>query len=66
MVGLHHRHDRGVRDRYPVTVTGRFVAVGVMLVGIALVGAVTATIAAWLVEQVEEAQARSRSTGDDG
>jgi voltage-gated potassium channel len=44
----------GYGDMYPVTVTGRFVAVGVMLGGIALLGVVTATLASWLVEKVDE------------
>ena len=49
----------GYGDRFPVTVQGRVVAVGLMLVGIALVGAVTATIAAWLVSQVEQERERA-------
>lgn len=44
----------GYGDMYPVTVTGRLVAVGLMLGGIALLGVVTATLASWLVEHVEE------------
>jgi voltage-gated potassium channel len=36
----------GYGDRYPVTATGRVVAVGLMLVGIALLGIVTASLAA--------------------
>ncbi|MFC8190121.1 potassium channel family protein [Cellulomonas sp. NPDC057328] len=42
----------GYGDRYPVTTTGRFVAVALMIGGVALVGVVTATIASWLVERV--------------
>lgn len=45
----------GYGDRYPVTVTGRLVAFGLMLGGIALLGVVTATLASWLVERVSEA-----------
>jgi voltage-gated potassium channel len=45
----------GYGDRYPVSVTGRFVAAALMLGGIALLGAVTATLASWLVERVAEA-----------
>ncbi len=48
----------GYGDRYPVTTPGRFVAVTLMVVGIALVGAVTASIAAWMVEQVQRQNAR--------
>jgi voltage-gated potassium channel len=44
----------GYGDHFPVTTEGRFVAVGLMLVGIALVGTVTAAVAAWLVSQVEQ------------
>ncbi|WP_246323823.1 potassium channel family protein [Petropleomorpha daqingensis] len=45
----------GYGDRFPVTVQGRAVAVGLMLAGIALLGVVTATFASWLVERVREA-----------
>jgi voltage-gated potassium channel len=43
----------GYGDHYPVTTTGRLVAVALMLVGIACIGAVTAGVAAWLVAQVQ-------------
>jgi voltage-gated potassium channel len=43
----------GYGDRYPVTTSGRFIAIGLMLVGIAMVGALTASVAAWLVSRVE-------------
>ncbi len=39
----------GYGDEYPVTLTGRFVGAALMFVGIALVGTITATVAAWLV-----------------
>ncbi len=42
----------GYGDRFPVTTEGRFVAVALMLVGIGLVGAVTAAVAAWMIGQV--------------
>lgn len=42
----------GYGDYYPVTLQGRFVAIGLMLVGIALVGSVTAAVASWFIEQV--------------
>jgi voltage-gated potassium channel len=42
----------GYGDRYPVTTEGRFLAVALMLVGIATVGAVTASIATWMIAQV--------------
>ncbi|MFL6107646.1 MAG: potassium channel family protein [Marmoricola sp.] len=43
----------GYGDRYPVTTEGRFIAVGLMIVGVGTVGAVTASVAAWLIKQVE-------------
>ena len=54
----------GYGDHYPVTTTGRLVAVGLMLSGIALLGIVTASLATWLLDGVraveEEAQAETR------
>lgn len=54
----------GYGDRYPVTTAGRFVAAGLMVAGIALVGVVTASFASWLLDRVrqveEEAQAATR------
>ncbi len=41
----------GYGDLYPVTVLGRLVATALMLVGIALVGVITAAVAAWFVAQ---------------
>lgn len=46
----------GYGDRYPVTGTGRLVAVGLMLAGIALLGIVTAAIATWLLGQVRNVE----------
>ena len=45
----------GYGDYFPVTPTGRVVAVGIMIGGIALIGVVTATLASWIVEKVSEA-----------
>ena len=42
----------GYGDLYPTTVEGRFVAAGLMVAGIAVVGTVTAAIATWFLEQV--------------
>ena len=39
---------------FPVTGTGRIVAVALMLVGISLVGVITATIAAWFIDQTRQ------------
>jgi voltage-gated potassium channel len=46
----------GYGDYFPVTLTGRLVAVGVMVGGIALLGVVTATLASWIVERVSAAE----------
>jgi voltage-gated potassium channel len=43
----------GYGDHYPVTTSGRIIAVALMLVGIALIGSLTAVIATWLIESVE-------------
>jgi len=55
----------GYGDRYPITGQGRFVAGGLMLAGIALLGIVTASFASWLLDKVREveehAQAASRA-----
>ncbi len=42
----------GYGDRYPVTATGRVIALGLMLAGIALLGVITATLASWIIERV--------------
>jgi voltage-gated potassium channel len=42
----------GYGDRFPVTGEGRLVAVLLMASGVALVGAVTASFATWLIEKV--------------
>jgi voltage-gated potassium channel len=44
----------GYGDRYPISVSGKFIAIGLMLVGIALIGAITATFAAWFVRMVQD------------
>lgn len=45
----------GYGDMVPVTTTGRIVAAALMLVGIALIGAVTATVAAWFIDNTQAA-----------
>ena len=47
----------GYGDTVPVTGTGRLVAAALMIVGISLVGLVTATVAAWFVAQTRTAEA---------
>lgn len=51
----------GYGDRFPVTTEGRLVAVALMVVGIAVVGSVTAAVAAWLVANIER-DAKDRAT----
>lgn len=46
----------GYGDHYPITTTGKVVAVGLMIGGIALLGTVTATFASWLIEHVSAAE----------
>ena len=46
----------GYGDRYPVTLEGRLVAATLMIAGIALLGVVTASIAAWFVENLRRAE----------
>lgn len=46
----------GYGDRFPVTGTGRLVAVLLMLGGIALLGIVTASLATWLMDRVREVE----------
>lgn len=46
----------GYGDLSPVTGTGQMIAAGLMIAGIALLGTVTATLASWLVERVQEEQ----------
>lgn len=44
----------GYGDRFPTTSTGRILAVGLMLVGISLMGVITASVAAWFVKMSQE------------
>lgn len=46
----------GYGDVYPVTEVGRVVAFGLMLVGVSMIGVVTASIAAWFVGRSETAE----------
>lgn len=52
----------GYGDYFPVSFTGRLVAVGVMVGGIALLGVVTATLASWIVERVSSAESVDEAT----
>jgi voltage-gated potassium channel len=49
----------GYGDLYPVTPLGRLVAVSLMVVGVSLVGVVTATVAGWFLAQGERSEAES-------
>jgi voltage-gated potassium channel len=51
----------GYGDLYPVTVTGRVIAVLLMLGGISLVGVVTASLASWIVQRVSETETANRA-----
>lgn len=46
----------GYGDKYPTTLEGRLVAVGLMIGGVALLGVITGTIASWFVERIEGAE----------
>ncbi|MCV7094144.1 ion transporter [Mycobacterium kubicae] len=51
----------GYGHLYPITVTGRVIAVLLMIGGISLVGVVTASLASWIVEEVSETDVRSQA-----
>lgn len=54
----------GYGDLAPVTPTGRVVAAGLMIGGIALIGVVTATLASWIVEKVSvETESAATASG---
>ncbi len=51
----------GYGDHFPVTTEGRFVAVGLMLAGIALIGVVTASFATWLIDRVRQVEREAQT-----
>ena len=50
----------GYGDVYPTTTEGRLVAAGLMVVGISLLGVITATVAAWFIEQTRTSDDSTR------
>ena len=44
----------GYGDEFPVTATGQITAVFLMLVGIGLLGSVTATVASWIADRFQQ------------
>jgi voltage-gated potassium channel len=44
----------GYGDKFPISSEGRWIAVGLMITGIAVVGAITASLAAWIVNKVND------------
>ena len=55
----------GYGDRFPVTTIGRLVATGLMVVGIALLGVITASVAAWFVDNLQAAREDVEATLSD-
>src|SRR5271156_2154593 len=51
----------GYGDVYPVTNTGRIIAVLLMIGGISLVGVVTAALASWIIQRVAEEETASQA-----
>jgi voltage-gated potassium channel len=52
----------GYGDRFPTTGLGRGIAVALMVVGIALLGVVTATVAAFFVSRLQDVQKAEQRT----
>lgn len=44
----------GYGDKFPTTTEGKFLAVGLMIVGISLMGVITASVAAWFVKMGQQ------------
>ena len=51
----------GYGDCYPVTNTGRVIAVMLMIGGISLVGVVTASLATWIIQRVSESETANQA-----
>jgi voltage-gated potassium channel len=52
----------GYGDHFPVTVEGRLLAMGLMVVGIGLLGFVTGSLASWFIDQFSELQESEEET----
>lgn len=44
----------GYGDHYPVTTAGRWIAVGLFLAGIALLGVITGSLSSWFVQRIQD------------
>ena len=56
----------GYGDRYPVTGEGRLIGAGLMIGGVALLAAITASFATWLIDRLRvEQEAADESARDD-
>lgn len=55
----------GYGDYYPVTGLGRSIAAVLMICGLGLLGTITATLASWFVERVEETVGTKRDDAAD-
>ncbi len=55
----------GYGDLSPVTWQGKCIAVGLMITGIALIGVVTATLASWIVDRVDNETSKRAKENDD-
>jgi voltage-gated potassium channel len=54
----------GYGDLYPTTPLGRLVALGLMLVGIALLGVITAAIAAGFVDRLQDFEESTQESSE--
>ncbi|AYD89946.1 two pore domain potassium channel family protein [Actinomyces lilanjuaniae] len=54
----------GYGDIAPVTTTGRLVAMVFMITGVALIGAVTATLSSWIVERATDQEPQDQVPGE--
>jgi voltage-gated potassium channel len=55
----------GCGDYFPVTAQGRFIAVTLMVAGIAMLGVLTAALASWFIERLGRVDAAERATQRD-